>query len=140
MSHDTTQLKDWRFSVDGEGIAWAIFDREGESANALGRRPIEELQAIVEKVEAEARAKNVRGLVLMSGKERTFIVGADIREFENFTSEQQVIDSLRPVNAMLDRIERLPVPVVAAIHGVCVGGGLELILACHYRIGLDSRK
>ncbi|MGB4867069.1 MAG: 3-hydroxyacyl-CoA dehydrogenase NAD-binding domain-containing protein [Hyphomicrobium sp.] len=134
MSHDTTQLKDWRFSVDGEGIAWAIFDREGESANALGRRPIEELQAIVEKVEAEARAKNVRGLVLMSGKERTFIVGADIREFENFTSEQQVIDSLRPVNAMLDRIERLPVPVVAAIHGVCVGGGLELILACHYRI------
>ena len=127
-------MKDWRFSVDGEGIAWAIFDREGESANSLGRRPIEELQAIVEKVEAEARAKTVRGLVIMSGKEKTFIVGADIREFETFTSEQQVIDSLRPVNAMLDRIERLPVPVVAAIHGVCVGGGLELILACHYRI------
>jgi 3-hydroxyacyl-CoA dehydrogenase/enoyl-CoA hydratase/3-hydroxybutyryl-CoA epimerase len=134
MSQDATQLKDWRFSVDGEGIAWAIFDREGESANALGRRPIEELQAIVEKVEAEARAKSVRGLVIMSGKERTFIVGADIREFENFTTEQQVIESLRPVNAMLDRIERMPVPVVAAIHGVCVGGGLELILACHYRI------
>lgn len=134
MADDTAQLKDWRFSVDGEGIAWAIFDREGESANSLGRRPIEELQAIVEKVEAEARAKTVRGLVIMSGKERTYIVGADIREFENFTTEQQVIDSLRPVNAMLDRIERLPVPVVAAIHGVCVGGGLELILACHYRI------
>ena len=134
MADNTAQLKDWRFSVDGEGIAWAIFDREGESANSLGRRPIEELQAIVEKVEAEARAKNVRGLVIMSGKERTFIVGADIREFENFTNEQQVVDSLRPVNAMLDRIERLPVPVVAAIHGVCVGGGLELILACHYRI------
>lgn len=134
MSENTAQLKDWRFSVDGEGIAWAIFDREGESANSLGRRPIEELQAIVEKVEADARAKTVRGLVIMSGKERTYIVGADIREFENFTTEQQVIESLRPVNAMLDRIERLPVPVVAAIHGVCVGGGLELILACHYRI------
>ena len=134
MSENTAHLKDWRFSVDGEGIAWAIFDREGESANSLGRRPIEELQAIVEKVEADARAKTVRGLVLLSGKERTYIVGADIREFENFTTEQQVIDSLRPVNSMLDRIERLPVPVVAAIHGVCVGGGLELILACHYRI------
>ena len=134
MSENTAHLKDWRFSVDGEGIAWAIFDREGESANSLGRRPIEELQAIVEKVEADARAKTVRGLIIMSGKERTYIVGADIREFENFTTEQQVIDSLRPVNAMLDRIERLPVPVVAAIHGVCVGGGLELILACHYRI------
>ena len=134
MTQDTTQLKDWHFSIDGEGIAWAIFDREGESANSLGKRAIEELMAIVERVEAEARAKNVRGLVLMSGKEKNFIVGADIREFENFTTEQQVIDNLRPVNAMLDRIERLPVPVVAAIHGVCVGGGLELILACHYRI------
>lgn len=127
-------LKDWRYAVDQEGIAWAVFDREGESANSLGRRPIEELSTIVGRVEADARQKTVRGLVIMSGKERGFIVGADIREFEDFKTEQQVIDSLKPVNAMLDRIERLPVPVIAAIHGVCVGGGLELILACHYRI------
>lgn len=129
-----SQLKDWRFSIDGEGIAWAIFDREGESANSLGRRPIQELLAIVERVEAEARNKTCKGLIIMSGKDKGFIVGADIREFENFTTEAQVIESLTPVNAMLDRIERMPVPVVAAIHGVCVGGGLELILACHYRI------
>ena len=128
------QLKDWKFSIDGEGIAWAIFDREGESANSLGKRPLEELAAIVGKVEADARAGTVKGLILLSGKEKTFIVGADIREFESFTSEASVIENLRPVNAMLDRIERMPVPVVAAIHGVCVGGGLELILACHYRI------
>ena len=129
-----TALKDWRFSIDGEGIAWAVFDREGESANSLGRRPIQELFAIVERVEAEARAKNVKGLVIISGKEKGFIVGADIREFELLETEQQVIDGIRPVNAMLDRIERLPIPVVAAWHGVCVGGGLELVLACHYRI------
>ncbi len=134
MADMMTALKDWKFSIDGEGIAWAIFDREGESANALGKRPIEELAAIVAKVETDARAGTVKGLVLMSGKEKTYIVGADIREFENFTSEANVIESLAPVNAMLDRIERLPIPVVAAIHGVCVGGGLELILACHYRI------
>lgn len=134
MADSISALKDWKFSIDGEGIAWAIFDREGESANSLGRRAIEELGAIAEKVEAEARAKTVKGLVIMSGKDKGFIVGADIREFEHFTSEQNVIDSLKPVNAMLDRIEKLPVPVVAAIHGVCVGGGLELILACHYRI------
>ncbi|CEJ85352.1 3-hydroxyacyl-CoA dehydrogenase NAD-binding protein [Hyphomicrobium sp. GJ21] len=127
-------LKDWRFSIDGENIAWAVFDREGESANSLGRRPIEELDAIIERVEAEARAKTVRGLVIISGKERGFVVGADIREFETFQNEQDVVNALKPVNALLDRIEKLPVPVVAAIHGVCVGGGLELILACHYRI------
>ena len=101
-----SQLKDWRFSIDGEGIAWATFDREGESANSPGRRPIEELDAIIERVEAEARAKSVRGLVIMSGKERGYIVGADIREFETFETEQQVIDSLKPVNALLDRIEK----------------------------------
>ena len=134
MSEATANLKDWRFSIDGEGIAWAIFDREGESANSLGRRPIEELDAIISRVEADATAKTIRGLVLMSGKERGFIVGADIREFETFQSEQDVIDALKPVNALLERIEKLPIPVVAAIHGVCVGGGLELILACHYRI------
>ncbi|MBN9289800.1 MAG: enoyl-CoA hydratase/isomerase family protein, partial [Hyphomicrobium denitrificans] len=83
---------------------------------------------------AEARAKSVRGLVIISGKERGFVVGADIREFETFQNEQDVVNALKPVNALLDRIEKLPVPVVAAIHGVCVGGGLELILACHYRI------
>lgn len=134
MAETTTDLKDWRFSIDREGIAWAIFDREGESANSLGQRPIMELLAVVERVEASARDKTCKGLVIMSGKEKGYIVGADIREFEHFQTEADVVAALQPVNAMLDRIERLPVPVVAAIHGVCVGGGLELILACHYRI------
>src|SRR4029079_16120745 len=128
MSEATANLKDWRFSIDGEGIAWAIFDREGESANALGRRPIEELNAIIERVEAEVHANNVRGLVIMSGKQRGFIVGADIREFESFETEQQVIDSLKPVNALLERIEKLPVPVVAGIHGVLLGRAPESVL------------
>jgi 3-hydroxyacyl-CoA dehydrogenase/enoyl-CoA hydratase/3-hydroxybutyryl-CoA epimerase len=131
---DVKQLKDWRFSVDLESIAWAVFDREGESANALGRRPLEELAVIVEHVEGEARAGRIKGLVLMSGKEKGFIVGADIREFDQLDSEAKVIEAITPVNRMLDRIERLSIPVVAAIHGACVGGGLELVLACHYRI------
>ncbi|RUO98936.1 3-hydroxyacyl-CoA dehydrogenase NAD-binding domain-containing protein [Hyphomicrobium sp.] len=128
------ELKDWRYWVDGEGIAWAIFDREGESMNSLGRRPIEELARIISQAETDAAAKKIRGLVIMSGKERGFVVGADIREFETFTSEQDVVAALKPVNELFERIEKLSVPVVAAIHGVCVGGGLELILACHYRI------
>jgi 3-hydroxyacyl-CoA dehydrogenase/enoyl-CoA hydratase/3-hydroxybutyryl-CoA epimerase len=127
-------LKDWKVAVDLEGIAWAIFDREGESANSLGRRPLEELGQIVEFVEKEAAGKKVTGLVFMSGKEKGFIVGADIREFDQLDTVAKVIEGITPVNAMLDRVERLAVPVVAAIHGVCVGGGLELVLACHYRI------
>lgn len=130
----TLTLRDWRFSVDQDGIAWAIFDREGASANALGARPLEELSLIVSKVERGAQDRSIRGLVLLSGKEKGFIVGADINEFEGFASEADVVDKLKIVTSLFDRIERLPVPAVAGIHGVCVGGGLELALACHYRI------
>jgi 3-hydroxyacyl-CoA dehydrogenase/enoyl-CoA hydratase/3-hydroxybutyryl-CoA epimerase len=127
-------FRDWRFSVDQEGIGWAIFDREGASANALGSRPLEELSAIVDWVEEGARMRTIVGLVILSGKDKGFIVGADINEFDGFETEAQVIDRLRLVLALFDRIERLSIPVVAGIHGVCVGGGLELVLACHYRI------
>jgi 3-hydroxyacyl-CoA dehydrogenase / enoyl-CoA hydratase / 3-hydroxybutyryl-CoA epimerase len=134
MTADVTALKDWRFSVDLENIAWAIFDREGESQNSLGRRPLEELMAIVDKVEQGARDKSIRGLAILSGKEKGFIVGADVREFDGLTSEQTVISALEPVKAMLDRIDKMRIPVVCGIHGYCLGGGLELALACHWRI------
>ena len=133
MSHDL-ELHDWKFSVDNEEIAWAVFDREGQNVNTLGRRPIEELQKIVSHVEPLARDKSLRGMVITSGKSKGFIVGADITEFEMFTSEAQVLEMLKPVLDMLNQIEKLKMPVVAAIHGFCLGGGLELALACHYRI------
>src|SRR5262244_3946995 len=125
---DINALRDWRFSIDQQGIAWAVFDREGESQNSLGRRPLEE------HAEQGASDKSIRGLVFISGKEKGFIVGADVREFEQLTDERQVLDSIGQVNGYLDRLERLPVPVVACIHGFCLGGGLELALACHWRI------
>ena len=131
---DMNALRDWRFSIDLQGIAWAVFDREGESQNSLGRRALEELGAIVERVEQGARDKSIRGLVFISGKEKGFIVGADVREFEQLPSEREVVDNVTLVNAYLDRIERLSIPVVCCIHGFCLGGGLELALACHWRI------
>ncbi|KAB2940788.1 MAG: enoyl-CoA hydratase/isomerase family protein [Hyphomicrobium sp.] len=134
VSRPLPNLKDWRFFIDQWGIAWAEFDREGESQNSLGRRPLEELAEIVAEVEKGARDKSIRGLVITSAKERGFVVGADIREFAGLTTESDVIEILRPVTALFDRIERLPVPVVCAINGFCLGGGLELALACHYRI------
>src|SRR5262245_59993570 len=130
----TLKFHDWHFSVDQEGIGWAIFDREGQSANALGSRPLEELSAIVDWAEEGARRRTMSGLVILSGKDKGFIVGADINECDGFETEAQVIDRLRLVLALFYRIERLSIPVVAGIHGVCVGGSFELVLACHYRI------
>ncbi|HEV7463627.1 MAG TPA: 3-hydroxyacyl-CoA dehydrogenase NAD-binding domain-containing protein [Methyloceanibacter sp.] len=127
-------LQDWRFAIDFEGIAWAVIDRKGESMNSLGRRPIEELGEIVKAVEAAAASGEAKGLVLMSAKERSFIAGADIREFEGFDTEAKIKEVVRQTLELFDRVERLPVPVIAAIHGYCLGGGLELALACSYRI------
>jgi 3-hydroxyacyl-CoA dehydrogenase / enoyl-CoA hydratase / 3-hydroxybutyryl-CoA epimerase len=127
-------LHDWRLSVDYEGIAWALMDREGERVNSMGRRLTEELGEIVKWAETAAIHGEIKGLVLMSAKPTGFLVGADIREFSRFATEPQVKEVVKESLGLLDRIENLPVPVVVAIHGFCLGGGLELALACHYRI------
>ena len=131
---DMNALRDWRFSIDLQGIAWAVFDREGESQNSLGRRSLEELAMIIERTEEGARDKSIRGLVFISGKEKGFIVGADVREFDTLPDESEIVANISRINGYLDRIERLPIPAVACIHGFCLGGGLELALACHWRI------
>jgi 3-hydroxyacyl-CoA dehydrogenase/enoyl-CoA hydratase/3-hydroxybutyryl-CoA epimerase len=134
MSTPLSDLQDWRFTVDFEGIAWAVMDRKGESMNSLGRRPTEELGEIVKAVEDLSARGEVKGLVLISAKERSFIAGADIREFESFDTEAKITEVVRQTLELIDRIDRLPVPVVAAIHGYCLGGGLELALACDWRV------
>jgi 3-hydroxyacyl-CoA dehydrogenase / enoyl-CoA hydratase / 3-hydroxybutyryl-CoA epimerase len=134
MAADMANLKNWRFQIDLEGIAWATIDVQGQSQNTLGREPVEELEAIVTAVEEGARDKRIRGVIFMSGKEKSFIAGADIREFDNLRTEAEVTQVIHAVTAIFDRIETLPVPAVAAIHGFCLGGGLEFSLACHYRI------
>ncbi|MDX2266261.1 MAG: 3-hydroxyacyl-CoA dehydrogenase NAD-binding domain-containing protein [Hyphomicrobiales bacterium] len=134
MAAELSALKHWRFHIDFESIAWAVFDQQGESANTLGQETMRELEAIVTRLEDAAKRGEARGVVFMSGKDSGFIAGADIREFENLTREADVEAVVKAGTAILDRIERLPIPAVAAIHGFCVGGGLEFAMACHYRI------
>ena len=134
MTENLKQLKDWHYDVDVEGIAWATFDRQNESMNTLGKRPFEELNQIVEAAEKSANLGDIVGLVFISGKPTNWVAGADIREFEKVTTDREARDFLGPAIELLDRIETLRVPVIAAINGYCLGGGLEFALACHYRI------
>jgi 3-hydroxyacyl-CoA dehydrogenase/enoyl-CoA hydratase/3-hydroxybutyryl-CoA epimerase len=123
------RFQHWQSTRDGEDIVVLTLDRAGSSVNALSRAVLDELAEIVERLSFEPP----RGLVIRSGKSG-FIVGADIKEFEGFGRAGTVQDALENGQRVFQRLSRLPCPTVAAIHGVCMGGGTELALACRFRV------
>lgn len=128
------EFRHWRLEYDMDKVCWLTLDRAGESTNSLSREVLQELETIVDGfVKAPPR-----GVVLQSGKKNSFIVGADVREFEGVTNPQDAAASIREVHTLFNRIEALPFPVVVTIEGYCLGGGLELALSCHYRIAKNT--
>ncbi|GJM01639.1 MAG: fatty-acid oxidation protein subunit alpha [Rhodomicrobium sp.] len=134
MKIEMNELENWSFTVDFENIGWAVFDCKGQAVNTMGERAIRELEAIIAEVEHQSLKNTINGLVIISGKPTNFIAGADIKEFEGINSEEMTLAATGSVIKLLNRIERMNIPVVAAINGYCLGGGLELAMACHYRI------
>ena len=124
----------WRLRTDEDGIAWLLFDKKDSSANTLSEPVLTELNAVLDKLERE----RPRGLVIRSGKPSGFIAGADITQFEGVTEPAQIETLLRGGHEVLDRLDRLPLPTIAVIHGYCLGGGLEVALACDHRLAIDS--
>jgi 3-hydroxyacyl-CoA dehydrogenase/enoyl-CoA hydratase/3-hydroxybutyryl-CoA epimerase len=119
---------------DYDGIAWLTFDHAERKVNALSRAALEELALILDKLSRRLPA----GLVIRSGKANGFIAGADITEFTSLADTDQALALIERGQWILDRLERLPFPTVSLIHGFCLGGGLELALACRYRIAADN--
>ena len=126
----------WTLESDADGIAWLTFDKPGTSTNVLAHDVMAELDAHVKAFTASPP----RGLVIRSGKAGGFIAGADVREFVQLKTAEQAYELVRPAQRIFDAIERLPCPTVAIIHGFALGGGLELALACHYRVGVKGDK
>lgn len=129
MSAFTTQLED--------SIALVTFDLPGEPVNKLSNAVRVEFEALLIRLRDDAE---VKAAVLISGKPDTFIAGADIEEFTALTTQTEAERLSFEGQEMVSRVETLPKPVIAAIHGACLGGGLELALACHYRIATDHPK
>jgi 3-hydroxyacyl-CoA dehydrogenase/enoyl-CoA hydratase/3-hydroxybutyryl-CoA epimerase len=128
-----SELRQWKLAVDTDRVAWLTFDRPGHSANALSRAAMTELNERLGEIESARPA----GLVIVSGKSG-FIAGADVSEFSQVREPAEAVPAIRAAHAVLDRLERLPCPSVAAINGYCLGGGLELALACRHRICADN--
>ncbi len=124
----------WQLSQDQQNIAWLKFDRQDASTNTIDNVVLTELDTILSALANAAP----RGLIIFSGKAKGFIAGADVSYFSQFTTLEQIDAFLRQGQNVFDKIAALTFPTVAMIEGFCLGGGLELALACRYRIVEDS--
>ncbi len=129
-------MKHWQIENDAHGYCWLTLNRADSSTNTLGAEVLEEFDSCLTNFSKELP----KGLVIKSGKKNGFIAGADISEFLELSTEEEAYQEIRKVQKIFDKLAALPIPTVAMINGFCLGGGLELSLACKYRVALDDPK
>lgn len=127
-------FRHWRWDQDSQGIVWLYADNADAGVNVLSATVLKEFDATLDQIQSLAP----RGLVILSAKRSGFIAGADIKEFTPLADEREAVQFIRRGQNALDKLEALPFPTVALIHGFCLGGGYELALACRYRIADDG--
>jgi 3-hydroxyacyl-CoA dehydrogenase/enoyl-CoA hydratase/3-hydroxybutyryl-CoA epimerase len=135
MSTETRQHALTTVIEDGVGVA--TLDLPGESVNKFSRAVKDEFVATLAALQEDP---SVRAIVIISGKPENFVAGADIEEFVALRTSEEATRLSRDGQIMIERVAASPKPVVAAIHGACLGGGLELVLACHYRVATDHPR
>jgi len=128
------ELRHWRSARDGDGLEWLTLDRAGVSTNTLSAEVMEELRAVLARLAADPP----RGLAIRSGKANGFIAGADIDEFGELKSVDDAIALVRRGWDIFEDLAAAPYPTLALVRGFCLGGGMELALACRYRIAVDE--
>lgn len=119
------------------GVAIVWLDQPGEKVNKISIDLVDKFKAILDSLEKD---ETVKGIVLISRKEDNFIAGADIDKFKDMRNPEEAEMLSRQGHALLNRMAAFPKPIVAALHGATLGGGLEVALACHYRIASDDPK
>ncbi|WP_409270857.1 enoyl-CoA hydratase [Neobacillus sp. SCS-31] len=122
-----------KWSNEG-GIAEIVIQRP--PANALSSQVLKELSSILDEIETDREIK----VLLLRGEGRFFSAGADIKEFTTITSAEEFSGLARLGQDLFDRMEKFPKPIIAAIHGAALGGGLELAMACHFRLVTETAK
>ena len=126
------------FTVERRGgVAIVTFDTPNESVNKISKAVGWEFEELLQRLDTD---EVVKAIVIRSGKPDTFIAGADIDEFVQLRSVEEAVRLSRDGQLLMQRIAESAKPIVAAIHGACLGGGLELALACRYRVASDHAK
>lgn len=130
------QWKNWHLETDEDDVIWLHFDKAESSTNVFSADVFAEFFEILDQLSGI----NPKGLIILSDKESGFIAGANIEEFTQLESEEQALELIRVGQSAFDKLEALPFPTLSLINGFCLGGGLEMSLACDYRIALDEPK
>jgi 3-hydroxyacyl-CoA dehydrogenase/enoyl-CoA hydratase/3-hydroxybutyryl-CoA epimerase len=133
---DGLRLAHWQADRRPDGILILTLDRSDQGVNALSRAVLDELEAMIERIQLELP----KGIVIISGKDAGFIPGADIKGFEQIAAKGGVEDWIRRGQLIFQKLAELRCPTVAAIHGHCMGGGTEIALACRYRVASSDEK
>jgi len=128
-------MKYFNVTIDERGIATLIFDTPKSSVNVLCFDALYELEQLLVKLRAD---KSIKALFIESAKKGIFIAGADIKEIKAFKDSAETLKKLRHGQEIFNNLETLPFPTVAVIDGACLGGGLELAMACTYRIATNE--
>src|SRR6516164_5099282 len=127
-------FKHWQIKRDADGLAWITLDVADSSANTLGREVLEEFSAVLDTLDREPP----KGSVIRSGKSAGFIAGANIEEFTKIESPADAKTMVQRGWDLYNRLAAVKYPTLALIRGHCMGGGLELSLACRYRVTVDE--
>src|SRR5262245_27766216 len=126
--------RNWKSETDGDGIVWLSLDKADAATNVLSAEVMAELGGILD----ELAAQKPRGLIVRSAKESGFIAGADIEEFTRIKDADDAMRMVRRGWDLYNKLAALPFPTLALVNGFCMGGGVELALACRYRIAVDQ--
>ena len=126
--------RNWKLETDGDNLVWLSLDKAGASTNILSAEVMGELDRVLD----ELAAQKPRGVVVRSAKESGFIAGADVEEFTRIKDADDAMLMVRRGWDLYNKLAALPFPTLALVNGFCMGGGVELALACRYRVAVDQ--